>query len=317
MKKPYFIYEITARCNNNCLYCYNVWKEEHNYDQRELSFDKTKELFDKLFDDISPSGITIAGGEPLLHPNIFDVVLLLSKKTRVGIATNGLLLDEEKISKLIENGVIYFEISLPTLNPGTYKHLCGSEQLEIVRKAVLLIKNGGSKLTISFVATKLNLEDISDVIDLSFAFLADTVAINRFVPGGRGLDYLSELSISDKELLQVLVIADKKSKEYKMPINITIPIESCIINHKEYPNLNFGSCVCGKEKWVIDPFGNLRTCEQNPQVIGNLLSSNFSELSQSESVKSFQENNFSISCEKCGRFENCGGGCRFVRSHKT
>lgn len=314
MIQPYFIYEVTPRCTNDCKYCYNVWQNNSSYPNGELSLTETKKLFDKLLKETNTEGITLTGGEPLLHKDIFAIVSFLNDKNiKIGLATNGVLLNEENTKSLVDRGVSYFEVSLLSINQKTYSYLCQNKELEKVKKAILNIKNLGARLTVSCVITKYNLDDIEEAIDLSFAFLADTIALNRFVPGGSGLNYLSELEINEEELKDVLLIADNKANEYNLPINITIPIEHCIINQDNYPNLNFGSCVCGQKKWVIDPVGNLRTCEQNPSILGSLFDNSFSRLSQLEDVKLFQDNNLKVECDTCKKFSNCGGGCRFLK----
>ncbi len=312
---PYFVYEITSRCTNDCIYCYNVWKDNGNNSEEELSLLEIKKLFCKLSEEITPAGVTLTGGEPLLHPDILEVASFLAyKNIRVGIATNGILLDEEMTRKLTDSGVSYFEVSLDSIDQKKYSYLTHNHKLKNVKNAILNIKKHDAELTVSFTLTKLNLDDLEETIDYCFAFSADSIALNRFVPGGSGLKNLSQLQLKTEDLKRALSIADKKSKEYNLPINVTIPIESCIIDHKQYPHLNFGVCACAKNKWVIDFSGNLRTCEQNSEVLGSLFDNGFLELAQSKAVKLFRQNNFKNDCNKCEQFSHCGGGCRFLHN---
>lgn len=315
MNRPYFIYEITPRCNNDCLYCYNVWKENKNYPKGELPISEIKRLFEKIFSQAIPQGITLAGGEPLLHPDILEIAAFLkSRNIKTGIATNGILLNDKMAEKLTGAGVNYFEISLNSINSDTYNKLSKNSQLKKVKEAIINVKKYKAKLTVSFAITKINLSDIEDVINFAFAFSSDSVALNRFVPGGNGLKNISELQITSQDIENVLSLANRKSKENNLPINITIPIEHCVIDHQKYNHLNFGTCACGKNKWVIDPLGNLRVCEQNPVILGSLFENSFLELSELSAVKLFQNNNLKVNCNECGRFKYCGGGCRFLKN---
>lgn len=306
MVKPFFIYEITPRCNNDCVYCYNVWKDEPDYPAGELNERESKIFFEKVLSEVEPSGITIAGGEPLLHEGLLGIVSFLSgKNVRLGIATNGSLLDDEAARSLIGRGVKYFEVSLPRANE------------ENARKAILTVKKHKALLNVSMVVTGQNRSEVADIIDLAFAFSADSVSLNRFVPGGRGLSNISACTISNKELAEVLSVADKKAGELGIPVNITIPIEDCMISHGDYRHLNFGTCVCGAGKWVIDPKGNLRTCEQNPGILGNLFEKKFSELARSEVVSVFRGRGLRKDCCSCAKKDNCGGGCRILHASRT
>ena len=314
MIKPYFIFEITPKCDFDCIYCYNIWKEKPDYQQKTLSLEKIKQLFSKIIKENNISEITITGGEPLLYENLLDVIKFFKKNNiRVGLTTHGTLLDEKKIKDLIESGVSYFEISLDAINPKIYKQLTNDNQFDKVKKTILNIKKYKALLTISTIITKLNIDEIPQVIDLSFAFSADYISLNRFIPGGSGKKIVNTLLPSIKELKKVLEIANSKAKKYNFAINISLPIEDCIIPHKNYPNLNFGTCMCGERKWLIDSVGNLRTCEQNPEIIGNLFEQSFENLYNSEQSQKFRQNNLKANCNKCSLFANCGGGCRFVR----
>ncbi len=311
---PYFIYEITSRCNSNCLYCYNVWKQDQSYLPEELPLSKIRELFERILAENSLAGVTLAGGEPLLHPDIVEVAAFLkSKKVRVGLATNGSLLDETMTRRMIDAGVDYFEISLPGVEEKTYRSLTRTDYFRAARQAILKAKKYKAKVTVAAIITKLNLADFDEMIELCAAFSVDSLALNRFVPGGAGLEHLADLSISAEELAAVLLRINDQNREYRFPVNITIPVESCVMEHSKYPYLNFGTCACGQIKWVIDPVGNLRTCEQNPEIIGNLCKSEFKELAQSLPVKEFQRKDLKTDCRECASYQNCGGGCRFCR----
>lgn len=314
MKDLYFIYEITPRCNNDCLYCYNVWKENNSYPAGELQLPQIKKLFAKLLSEVVPERITIAGGEPLLHPDILEVSSFLSSRNiKVGIATNGTLFKEETADRLIKCGVDYFEISLSSADPEVYAELSNNDKLSQIRNAILKVKKCGARIVVSFVATKQNLADLEEVIDLCFAFSADGLAINRFTYSGRGLKYKSRLKISLSELKNILETANEKSKKYNFPVSITIPVESCLIDHSHYPYLRFGGCSCGREKWVIDSVGNLRICEQNPRILGSLFDDSFYRLSNLDYVRKFKNDNLKEKCFKCDYFNMCRGGCRYTR----
>ncbi len=316
MKNPYLIYEITHQCNCKCMYCYNVWQDDTAYPKKELSFLEIQKLFDNLLSEISPEKIVLTGGEPLLHPDIIEIVCYLKNKNiKVGIASNGTLLTEDKIKRLIDSGISFFGVSLDTLDPKKYELITGVDLLQHAKKAIMLIKKNKINLSISFMMMKININDLEEIIDLCFAFSVDYISLNRFIPGETGKKNQKKLQMDQPELLKLLSTADKKANTYKIPINVTIPLENCIINHKNYPNLNFGSCTCGKTKWLIDPSGNLRTCEKKATILGNLLKEKFLKLSKSIPAQKFQLDNLKSECTKCYYYNNCGGGCRFLREN--
>ena len=314
MTPYYLIYEITNRCNSDCIYCYNVWKENGDYPKGELSLPEIKILFSKILSEIKPQAITIAGGEPLLHSYIFDVIAYLKQfNMKISIATNGTLLTQTITNKLISSGINHIEISLDSCNEKTYELLTRNNNKNLI-DSILTIQKNNIPYSIASIITKKNIEGISDVIDLACAFSAQMISLNPFVPGGTGIKHTEELAINKDDLLKVLDIANNKTKEYDFPIAITIPVEPCWIDHNDFPFLQFGPCICGISKWAIDPLGNLRTCEQNPEIIGNLFSTSFLQLTKSDSLKNFNKKLKTNKCIDCEKISHCGGGCRFSKN---
>lgn len=312
-KSVYFVFEITPRCNAACIYCYNVWKKSGYVSPGELN-DKNREiLLEKIINETKPAGITITGGEPLLHEGVLKTAqLITSMDVPVGIATNGILLERDMTAALVDAGVSYFEISLPAAGRSVFLELCGIDAVESVRKAILNVKSLKSRLSVTFVITSKNLGELVGVIDLCLAFSVDSLVLNRFVPGGEGLMHAAELLPSADQLGRALRIADRKAAKHSFPIYTGIPIEDCLFDHSSYTALKFGTCTCGEKKWAIDPVGNLRVCEQSPVLLGNLLENTFIELSEKPYVQKFRNDNYKSECRNCEKYSACGGGCRFI-----
>lgn len=113
-KKFYFnkIYiEVTNICNFNCNFCvYNLMKREKGF----MDLD----LFKKIVTEISENGNSQIVffhlmGEPLLHPDIIEMLNYASKKTsRQDLVTNASTLDsEKKIRDLFDTGLTNINIS--------------------------------------------------------------------------------------------------------------------------------------------------------------------------------------------------------------
>lgn len=314
MSTPYFVFEVTPNCNLNCIYCYNHWRTPGAIVPKELGLDKIKTLVDKLLSETQIAGITLSGGEPLMRKDIVDIAKYIgSKNIPLGMTTNGLLLNEKLTRDLVKAGVSYFEVSIDSLEKNTLRQLDENSNLAKIKQAVLNIRATNTRLNISTIITKINVNDIPTVIDLAYAFGANSLSLNRFALGGTGSQHKDKLMLSIPELKNILDMANQKSMELDFPINFTIPIEQCLIPHSNYPNLKFATCVCADVKWVISPDGFLRTCEQNPDIIGSLFENSFEELANSEAVNIFRLDNFKPDCSSKKCFSVCGGGCRFTR----
>ncbi|NJD54190.1 MAG: radical SAM protein [Candidatus Methanoperedens sp.] len=115
---PVIIWFITYKCNLRCKMCGFYGQGGKIPDvQNELSFDEIKIVIDGLrksyqFYPYKPY-IGIIGGEPFIHPKIFEILEYLRKSGfSYSVTTNFVLLNEEKINRLVKIGINDLRISL-------------------------------------------------------------------------------------------------------------------------------------------------------------------------------------------------------------
>lgn len=99
---------ITEKCNFKCPMCHVADSRLKNLNH--LSFKQLQPLFDEI-SSFSPS-VSLAGGEPLMHPEIIKIIKYLNQKKIVkAMVTNGLLL-EKMADQLVHSGLDFLAISL-------------------------------------------------------------------------------------------------------------------------------------------------------------------------------------------------------------
>src|SRR6202049_5060144 len=100
------------RCNLACTYC----NEFDDFSQPV----PTEEMFrriDKL-GELGTAVVTISGGEPLLHPELDDIIRRIRSNGMIaGLITNGYLLVAERIQRLNRAGLEWLQISIDNVNP--------------------------------------------------------------------------------------------------------------------------------------------------------------------------------------------------------
>src|SRR6202167_3080858 len=100
------------RCNLACTYC-----NEYDDFSKPVSTEEMLRRVD-LLRDLGTSGITISGGEPLLHPQLDDIIHRMRQRRIVsGLITNGYLLTADRIQKLNCAGLEWLQISIDNVNP--------------------------------------------------------------------------------------------------------------------------------------------------------------------------------------------------------
>jgi MoaA/NifB/PqqE/SkfB family radical SAM enzyme len=100
------------RCNLACEYC-NEYDDFSNPVPTEIMFQRV----DKLA-ELGTSVITISGGEPLLHPELDEIIRRIRKRGMVaGLITNGYLLVADRIQRLNRAGLEWLQISIDNVTP--------------------------------------------------------------------------------------------------------------------------------------------------------------------------------------------------------
>ena len=112
-KHPVLVHIIPMRrCNLDCGYC-------NEYDQvsKPVPLEEMKLRLDYLA-AMGTSIITISGGEPLLHPELEEIIRHIRKHGMIaGMITNGFLLSRERINSLNDAGLEHLQISIDNVSP--------------------------------------------------------------------------------------------------------------------------------------------------------------------------------------------------------
>ncbi|MFL6446013.1 MAG: radical SAM protein [Candidatus Sulfotelmatobacter sp.] len=100
------------RCNLACTYC-----NEFDDFSKPVPVEDMYRRIDKL-GALGTSVVTISGGEPLLHPELDDLIRRIRANDMVaGLITNGYLLVPERIERLNRAGLEWLQISIDNVNP--------------------------------------------------------------------------------------------------------------------------------------------------------------------------------------------------------
>jgi MoaA/NifB/PqqE/SkfB family radical SAM enzyme len=100
------------RCNLACEYC-----NEFDDFSKPVPLETMFRRIDKL-GELGTSVVTISGGEPLLHPELDEVIRRIRHNGMVaGLITNGYLLVAERIQRLNKAGLEWLQISIDNVNP--------------------------------------------------------------------------------------------------------------------------------------------------------------------------------------------------------
>jgi radical SAM protein with 4Fe4S-binding SPASM domain len=320
------VLEMTYRCNHACLFCSCPWFAKGNgVDIRpEMSVAEWKSLIQK-FCRMGVSSLAFTGGEPLLKEGIEAIIAfaaacetehvetvddeLVSRRAppKLYLLSNGKIMRREILELCKKHGV-HLSLSLPGLTSFT-EHTQGGDAKNVLhwfRQAHEM----GVGTTVGVTVTKKNLHELYETIAAALLAGADSLLMNRFLPGGRGLEYAAELSLNTAEIKTMLDTAEEVLTTAGRWGSVGTELPKCVVDESRYKRLTVGTrCSAALDFFVIDPSGYVRVCNHSPIRL--------SHVNDLEQVKTHpywrrftMKNYLPAACSGCNLAGNCDGGCR-------
>ena len=106
--------QILYTCNYRCRIC-DFWSEAYR-DKPRLSAAQAAVISEKL-NQIGPQIISIGGGEPLLHPELVEIVRALARHHFPVMISNGSLMTPDLARALFQAGMVEISVSLDYADP--------------------------------------------------------------------------------------------------------------------------------------------------------------------------------------------------------
>lgn len=255
--RPFVAFQIepTSRCQLKCVICpRTVFSEEWESGDMPLSVYKKISKYFHLVEDVYLKG----WGEPLLHPNLFDMIQIAkAKHCCVSLTTNGILLTPDISERLIEKGVDTIAVSISGASKETHENIRRGSHFEQIINNIkvfsnLKVKMGtqNPKLVFSFLMTKTNIEELPKALDL-----AKDIGINEMV--ATNLDYtptqvqddmrVFSCNGADSNIKNSIKIAMEKANKIKLPFRVyplkTKEVIMCKLNPLQIVFFSHDGCV--------------------------------------------------------------------------
>lgn len=312
------VLELTYRCNHKCKFCSCPWYAPNNSYPigQELDLSQWKRAITRLY-DLGVKTISISGGECLLKKELPEILRFINKESeRRGLRnetvliSNGLLMSKEYL-QLFKQYHVHLSMSLPGIE--TFIEHTGVDNVNGVLHWFQEAKKIGLNTTVNITVTQKNYYELFRTIALGLISGASSILLNRFLPGGRGLIYRDALALNRIQLNCMLDTAEEVLSISNRYGSIGTEIPVCAVNNpKKYKRLRYGTkCAAAKDFFVIDPAGQIRTCNHSPKVVGNIFDIDI--ITDKEYWDIFANSNYHPAmCQSCKSIAECDCGCREV-----
>jgi MoaA/NifB/PqqE/SkfB family radical SAM enzyme len=163
---------------------------------QEMGIDEWKRLIE-TYSNVGVSQFSFTGGEALLKEGCLELVDFASKKAHVGILSNGRIMTEDVLKFCAERNV-HVMMSMPGLK-SFGMNTDSDTSVGHILSMFSVARELGCQTTVGIAVTKLNLPELYETISAALIAGADSLLLNRFLPGGRGLSH-PELILTREEV---------------------------------------------------------------------------------------------------------------------
>ncbi len=267
--KPSFIsISITHNCSLQCKIC-DIWKLPKD---KQLTTSQIKQAVSDLHSWLGSFEMNIAGGEPLLHKGIFEIIKYARQKgILVNMTSNGIHITKSVANKLVESGLNAISISLDSTDHEIHDHIRNKEGLHKLTIKNVLYLNAIKKdlsVNIATVMMGFNAHTLLSLLDLVEANNLDGInfqpLINNFATEYEpGWHEQSAFWPNPEQLSQLYRVIDEliRKKHNGGKIHNTVQqlhlMKAYFNNPLEHAKLN---CNVGQNNFAIDEYGNVLIC---------------------------------------------------------
>lgn len=281
----YLFFELTDACNLSCLHCGSDACPQNN---TFLPAEAIKTVLDQVAAAFSPQSIMICltGGEPLLHPQLFECIVYAKKLGfSCGITTNGTLIDPTVADRLTASGVDSVTFSLDGLadTHDRFRNKAGTFE-KTVQGIGNLVRSSRRqiKTQITTVVHRGNQHQLEELFVLSCDLGVDSWRVINLEPIGRALEH-RELLLDGKELRDLLGFIREKRYSVHTPIDVTYGCSHYLTGDFER-TVRDNYFLCGSGIFVASVLcsGDIYSCldiERRPELVqGNIYRDNFADV---------------------------------------
>ncbi|MBF0384281.1 MAG: radical SAM protein [Candidatus Omnitrophica bacterium] len=320
---PLFVWNIISKCNLKCAHCYR----ESSPELKEADFTDTECInLASEIKKLNPPIVLLSGGEPLLRPNIFDIIKACKDEgLRVGLSTNGTLINTKMAKKIKEAKVDYVGVSIDGREEWHDIFRGSTGSFNASWEGIKLLNNSGVKTGVRFTLTASNSYDLFYVLDKTVQSGTKRFCLYHLVYSGRAsseqdLPLEDKRKLMEKFLLKVREIS-LKDPEFEVlttdnPADGIFMLEnladkkeavSCITAHR--------GCSAGDRVVYLDSNGDVFPCQfLRDSLLGNVRKKPLFDIlndRNNELLQQFRNKKDHLEgrCGSCRHKEICGG-CR-------
>ncbi len=296
---------LTYRCNNNCIHCYSLSPLE----RPELNTDEWKHIIQR-FHELGVPQVTFTGGEPTLREDLVELVAEAQRLGMVsGIVTNGRLLSEELVGKLVGAGLDFVQVTLESSDPEVHDSITQvrGSWIETV-KGIKNVLDHDVYVSVNATLLRKNYPTIESLVKFVAELGVNGFSLNRLIYSGRGKGLVG-LEPPFEDIKRLLAEVKELTTELDLDFRWYGVTRYCDLDPME-EGLGPKFCSACSITLAVEPDGSVIPCQSHYKVVGNMLRDDWEKIWENPECVRIRELGFvGDACRSCPLLNVCRGGC--------
>lgn len=303
-------WEITGRCNLNCVYCYNAGirkGEEMSLEEMQRMIADTKSHGTRLY--------TLTGGEPTSSKKLWKILKMLDGE-KVAILTNAKLLDKAMIKRFKQYPQVFeFKISLDGFR--SHDRLRRGSNYRDVLKTIRMLKEEGYRVVINTIVLHENERDLYKLYKILLRLQVDRWRVDMPFRLGNYVRNIRRYSPPDPGIYTKMfakIICEHEQSRNRMVFEIFNlyksqfrPLRTIVWDADTHP------CEYKRQLLSMKPNGDIIFCPSLTFAMSNYRrAGSITNVFAEEARHPFYDVRVGDlhECAGCRYLKICGGGCR-------
>jgi len=292
---------ITTRCNMFCEGCYSTREGD---EPKDMSLDCAKTVIDKLA-ELGVFSLSFGGGEPTLHPDVFEIAAYAREKQILpNMTTNGLTMTEQFAEKCDVFGNLHFSIHK-------------LDDMDHVFSAIRIYRSTtGKRPGINMLLTSETVPHLEEILCKIKRAGIRLVLFLRYKTTAKNID-IKNLCV-DNELSKILVALKQLQRTNKRLMFLydcslfEVLAENNFADISIYRKYDNNGCLGGNAYIAIDVDGMYKPCSFWQESFGCVSDIDFDYWVNNPQLNTFRNKRKDASCTRCEFGNLCNGGCRLL-----
>ena len=285
-----------------------------------MSLENMKKIITNIEDMCKQLGRTpylyITGGDPILHPNFWELMQIIKKKGyKFTLMGNPFHLNDEVCRKLKEYGCEKYQMSIDGMRE-THDYFRKPGSFDCTIDKISCLRNAGIKCAIMSTVSGTNIMEIPEVVDLVVANDVDIFSFGRYCPTSEDKD-TGITPLEYRDFLDTIWLKYEKYKAEGVPtyFNLKDHLWTLYLYEKGLfsipkeakADMIYDGCHCAGCHMTILPNGDVYACRRFESKVGNALAESLQDIfiEKEEVYRDFDKFDKCSKCELRGFCRGC------------